>query len=48
MRRADREVKDWKEILQILESCKVCRLGMMDEGKIYIVPMTGGSGKYCF
>ena len=42
MRRADREVKDWNEILQILESCKVCRLGMMDEGKIYIVPMNYG------
>lgn len=42
MRRADREVKDCKEIHQILESCKVCRLGMMDEGKVYIVPMNYG------
>lgn len=42
MRRAEREVKDDKKILNILESCKVCRLGMMDEGKIYIVPMNYG------
>ncbi len=42
MRRADREVKDCKEIHQILESCKVCRLGIMDEGKVYIVPMNYG------
>lgn len=42
MRRADREVKDTEEILKVLKSCKVCRLGMMDEGRIYIVPMNYG------
>ncbi len=42
MRRADREVKDSEEILEVLKSCKVCRLGMMDEGKLYIVPMNYG------
>lgn len=42
MRRADREVKDEKEIRRVLESCKVCRLGMTDGGRIYIVPMNYG------
>lgn len=42
MRRTDREVKDCKEITKVLESCKVCRLGMADEGKVYIVPMNYG------
>ena len=34
MRRTDREVKDAEGILQILESCKVCRIGMMDGEKV--------------
>lgn len=42
MRRADREVKDEKIIRHVLESCKVCRLGMMDSGRVYIVPMNYG------
>lgn len=42
MRRADREVRDCKGILHVLETCKVCRLGMTDEGKVYIVPMNYG------
>lgn len=39
MRRKDREVKDPEEIRTILEGCKVCRLGLLDEGAPYIVPM---------
>ncbi len=42
MRRTDREVKDAEGILQILESCKVCRIGMMDGEKIYMVPVNFG------
>lgn len=42
MRRTDREVKDAEGILQIIESCKVCRIGMMDGEKIYIVPVNFG------
>ena len=42
MRRADRKVRVEEDIVKVLDSCKVCRLGMMDEGKIYIVPMNYG------
>jgi len=42
MRRIDREVKDAGEIRKILESCKVLRIGLQDEGKIYIVPVNFG------
>ena len=43
MRRTDREVKDMERIQEILEECKVCRLGMADEkGQVYIVPMNYG------
>ena len=42
MRRTDREVKDAEGILQILEACKVCRIGMMDGEKIYMVPVNFG------
>ena len=39
MRRKDREVTDMEEIRQILDEFKVCRLGLVDDGKPYIVPM---------
>jgi len=42
MRRYDREVKDWQEILAILDHCKICRLGMLVDGMVYIVPMNFG------
>lgn len=42
MRRHDREVKDPEEIKEILDACKVCRLGMSDGDLIYIVPMNFG------
>lgn len=42
MRRNDREVKDTKKIREILDNCKVCRLGMADGDQIYIVPMNFG------
>ena len=42
MRRYDREVKDWQGILAILDHCKVCRLGMLVDGMVYIVPMNFG------
>lgn len=38
MRRLNREVTDKKEILQILDTCDVCRIGFWDE-EIYIVPL---------
>lgn len=42
MRRNDREVKDMEKIQEILDTCKVCRLGMSDGDQIYIVPMNFG------
>lgn len=42
MRRKDRETKDPENIRQVLERCKVCRLGMIADGKPYIVPMNMG------
>lgn len=42
MRRKDREVTEIEEIKKILDTCKVCRIGMYDKGKVYIVPMNMG------
>lgn len=42
MRRKDREVAGLSAIISIINNCGVCRLGMSDEGKPYIVPMNFG------
>ncbi len=42
MIRADREVKDRAEIADIIASNKVMRMGLVDNGKAYIVPMNYG------
>ena len=42
MRRKDREVTDIEKIKEILDACKVSRIGLMDQGKVYIVPMNHG------
>ena len=42
MRRKDRQVTDINELKQIIDSCKVCRIGMIDEQGIYIVPVNFG------
>lgn len=46
MRRGEREVTDRAEMLEILESCDVCRLGLVDTAaaspEAYIVPMNFG------
>lgn len=42
MRRPERQVTNTEEIKEILEQCKVCRLGLCDEGQVYIVPMNHG------
>lgn len=39
MRRKDRLVTDEKEIQAILDACGIVRLGLYDEGRIYIVPV---------
>ena len=42
MRRKDREVTDKGEILSILQKCRVCRLGMADGPRPYVVPLSFG------
>ena len=42
MRRTDREVKEFQEILGIINQCDTLRLGMVDQGEAYIVPVSFG------
>lgn len=42
MRRRDREVKDFSEIVEIIKMCDVCRLALNDDGYPYIVPLNFG------
>lgn len=42
MRKRSREVTDEREIRRILDTCKVIRLGLNDDGQVYIVPLNYG------
>ncbi len=42
MRRKDREVTDKAHIYEIMKSCHCCRIGLYDNGQVYIVPMNFG------
>lgn len=42
MRRSDREVHDSETIRTIIERCHCCRLGLVEEGLAYIVPLNFG------
>lgn len=42
MRRKDREVTDINELLSIVEECRICHLGLMDDKGMYIVPLNYG------
>lgn len=42
MRRIDRQIADVNEIVGVVAACRVCRLGMIDEGEPYIVPLNFG------
>lgn len=52
MRRKDREVMDPDKIREIISACHCCRLGLVDEGRAYIVPLSFGyteeGGHYTF
>jgi len=52
MRRKDREVTDPAVIRDIISRCECCRLGLCDEGRAYIVPLSFGfvekDGHYTF
>ena len=40
--RREREVTDINEIMKILDKAKVVRIGMVDDGEAYVVPMNYG------
>lgn len=42
MRREDREIKNFDEIIRVLQECDVCRIALFDEDYPYIVPMNFG------
>jgi nitroimidazol reductase NimA-like FMN-containing flavoprotein (pyridoxamine 5'-phosphate oxidase superfamily) len=42
MRRKDREVTDPAEKLRIIDNCKVCRLGMSENNRPYVIPLNFG------
>jgi len=42
MRRSDREVKEFKDIVTIIEKCDVCRIALNNNGYPYILPLNFG------
>ena len=42
MRRADREIQNIKDIIQVMEKCDVCRLALNDNDYPYILPLNFG------
>lgn len=42
MRRSDREVKEFEEIVAIMEKCDVCRIALNGDGYPYILPLNFG------
>lgn len=42
MRKAEREIKDFEEIVRLIDRCDTIRLGLLDEGAPYIVPLSFG------
>jgi hypothetical protein len=52
MRRQDREITDPQTIAEIIERCECLRMGLCDQGDVYIVPLNFGyfcdNGQYSF
>lgn len=42
MRRKDREVTDFMKVENIISRCTCCRIGFVDDGEVYIVPLNFG------
>lgn len=42
MRKKNREIKNYDEIVGVMKKCDVCRLALNDEGYPYIVPLNFG------
>jgi len=47
MRRNEKEIKDEKEIISIIQKAKICRIGFSENNKPYIVPMNFGYKDGC-
>ncbi|WP_244298039.1 pyridoxamine 5'-phosphate oxidase family protein [Actinobacillus vicugnae] len=39
IRRKDRAVNDYQQMLEIMRQCDVCRLGFQEEQGVYILPL---------
>lgn len=44
MRRSDREVTEFQDIVAIMEKCDVCRIALNNNGYPYILPLNFGMG----
>lgn len=42
MRRSDREITDFQELITVMRGCDVCRLALHDEPYPYILPLNFG------
>lgn len=42
MRKKDREIKDILEIINVIDKCDICRIGIFDEKYHYIIPLNFG------
>ena len=42
MRRSDREVTEFGDLIAIMEKCEVCRIALNNQGYPYIVPLNFG------
>lgn len=42
MRRKEREIKDVNDIFKVIENCSTVHVGMVDEGKPYVVALNFG------
>lgn len=42
MRRSDREIKEFCEIVEVMKRCDVCRVALNDNGYPYIIPLNFG------
>ena len=42
MRKADREINNFQELVRIIKDCQVVRMGMYAENYPYIVPLSLG------
>ncbi|TWJ32625.1 pyridoxamine 5'-phosphate oxidase family protein [Geobacter argillaceus] len=47
MRRKDRHISDRDAIDDIIGRCRVCRLGLCDDGQPYVVPLSFGYDGQC-